>query len=138
MSKTDNYLQHHGILGMKWGIRRQTGPGGTVSETSAASSAKAGRKMEKAEKAQASGDYTKARELKRKAAKTLSNAEIKALNERLQLEQNLSRLNPNALKKGQTAVKAALAVSTTISTAYGLYKSPAGQKIKEVFAKKAG
>lgn len=128
-------LTHYGILGMRWGIRRPVGPDGLVSSTSRKSREKAGRLKEKAAEAEASSDYTRARQLQSKAAKSLSNAEMKSLTERLQLEQNLARLNPSWLKRGENYSKTALAAGTSLASAYALYKSPAGQALKSVIEK---
>lgn len=128
----DDILAHHGILGMRWGVRRKEGPGGTVSETSAASRSKASRLKEKAE---ASTDYSKSRELKTKAAKTLTNAEIKALNERLQLERTLSQLRPDTLNKGMDRAKTVLAIGTTMASIYAVSQTPLGTAIKNAISK---
>lgn len=88
----DYELAHYGIKGMKWGIRRKTNSDGLVIKGSApekeyssdAATAKASR-----EKAQSKG------------VQSLTNDELKALNERMNLEQNYDRLNPAPVKKGR-------------------------------------
>ncbi len=69
-----NELQHVGVLGMKWGIRRR-GP--------------------------AHSDSTQAHTLKKKHVSELSNDEIKKVVSRLQLEKQLSTLNPKTIGAGQ-------------------------------------
>ncbi len=69
----DNKLQHIGVLGMKWGVRR--GP--------------------------ASADHTKARELKKKLVSELSNKDIQAITTRLSLEKQLKSLNTHEVSRGQ-------------------------------------
>ena len=95
-----NYLQHYGILGMKWGVRRSTSD----------------LKRSSNRKKNWSEDARTASELKKKKTKELSNAELKKLNERTRLEQEYSRLNPNIVKKGWKVVAGTAGVmGTTIS-----------------------
>ena len=63
-------LQHHGILGQRWGVRR------TEAQLS-----RANRTSEKE-----SSDYKKVSELKKKPVSSLSNEELRILNNRLQAE----------------------------------------------------
>lgn len=95
-------LYHYGILGMKWGVRR--------SETQL--SRVRGRKKND------SDDYKQASELKKKKISELSNAELRKLNERTQLERQYSQLNPNAVKKGLTYVTATAATLGTLMALY--------------------
>ena len=83
-------LYHFGILGMKWGVRR---------------SGKSGSRTSRIE---GSEDYKKAKTLKRKRLKDMSNKEIEELSKRLQLETNYRRLNPVVKSKGRRFAEAAL------------------------------
>lgn len=69
----EEFLQHYGVLGMKWGVRRN--------RTS-------------------SSDHSRSRELKKKKLHELSDEELRTLNNRLNLEQNYKRLNPSAVDVG--------------------------------------
>lgn len=66
-------LDHSGIKGMKWGVRRKRGPDGRVSK-----------------------DYSTSRKLLNKKVPTLSNEEISKINKRLKLESELSKQDPRA------------------------------------------
>lgn len=79
----DVYLNHFGVKGMHWGQRKPRGP--------------------------ASEDHAQAVQIKGKVKDNggihaLSNDELKTLNERLNLEANYSRLNPEEVSAGQKAV----------------------------------
>ena len=84
-------LYHWGIKGMKWGVRKDR----KVSE-----------------------DAATAKALKKKKLDELSNAELKKLNERKNLEQQYKNLNPGAIKKGLKFVGAAAAVLGTAAALY--------------------
>jgi hypothetical protein len=83
-------LSHHGVKGMKWGVRREKSSSVTVSD--------------KGKKLKTSGGYNhpahpdavRARKIsqvgKKSGLKALSNEELRAFNERLNLEQNAKRL----------------------------------------------
>lgn len=77
-------VSHHGIVGMRWGIRRKRGSDGRV---------------------EASSDHAESRKLLKKPTMTLSNADIKTINKRLNLEQELGRLDPTALGEGKRRVR---------------------------------
>lgn len=98
------YLQHHGILGMKWGVRR----------TEAQLARARGRKKNWSE------DARTASEIRKKSVNKMSNAELKKVNERIRLEQEYSRLNPNTIQKGWKFVAGAAAIA---GTAVGLYNN---------------
>ena len=69
-------LYHHGIKGQKWGFRRFQNEDGTYT-----SEGKRRRREEYSE------DYKEAKELSKKKSSQLSNAELKKLNNRYELEQ---------------------------------------------------
>jgi len=72
----DLILTHYGVKGMKWGVRRKRGSGGTVST-----------------------DHSESRKLLRRKLKTLSNEDIARVNKRLNLEKDMTRLSPLASGK---------------------------------------
>lgn len=86
---TDEFLEHYGIKGMKWGVRRRRGSDGLVEK---------------------SGDVKNAEAAKAKIGKkgntdALSNKELQALVTRMNLEQQFSKLNAGNTKKTNPALK---------------------------------
>lgn len=106
---TNNYsseLYHHGVLGMKWGVRKSDHGNGRSSS------------RRKTKKVKLSEDAKTANALKKKKVGEMSNAELRKLTERQQLEQNYSRLNPSAVKKG---LSVAAGVAAGLGTVTALY-----------------
>jgi len=102
-SNVENVLEHYGKKGMKWGVRKsRSGP-------------------------KVSSDYKQTKPLRSRKTRELTNKQLKKVNERINLEQNYSRLNPTKVKKGLNAAKGVLAVATTATTVYTMYNSPAGK-----------
>jgi hypothetical protein len=101
----EDFLEHYGVKGMKWGVRRE-GPRSSTPK---------------------SEDHTRSRQLKRKPVSSLTNSELKFLNERLNLEQNAARLNPNTVKKGRDTAKEIVATLGVVASVIGIAKSPVGK-----------
>jgi hypothetical protein len=99
-------LQHWGIKGMKWGVRRYQNKDGSLTP--------AGQKRYD----EMSDDAKYAHNTKKKSVEQMSNAELKKLNERTRLEQEYDRLNPGTIKKGWKYVAGTVAV---MGTALALY-----------------
>ncbi|TRO51030.1 hypothetical protein E2P63_05340 [Candidatus Bathyarchaeota archaeon] len=76
-------LTHFGILGMKWGVRRKGGKSGRVE----------------------SADSKTANRLRKKSLSELSNAELKTLTQRMQLEQQYKSLSAPKKSRGQKVVE---------------------------------
>lgn len=121
----DLELFHYGIKGMKWGIRRKDGPGGTVS------SGLKGRKT--ADDTPESADSKRAKSLKGRKVSSLSNQELKDLNKRLDLEQNYSRLTkkPSTVQKGIKYTQTGLTVVGLATAAYKLKDNDLVKAVKK-------
>jgi hypothetical protein len=78
-----NELYHFGVKGMKWGVRK---------DRKRSVSSKRSRSDNK--------DYTESRDLLKKSPNKLSNAELRKINERLNLEQQYSNLTTIQKQKG--------------------------------------
>ena len=96
-----NELYHYGVLGMKWGVRR---------DRSRSGGSRRKRSM--------SDDAREASMIKKKKVSQMSNSELKKLNERSRLEQEYSRLNPSAVRKGWKFVAGAAGIMGTTLAVY--------------------
>lgn len=83
-----NELQHHGILGMRWGVRRRRGPEGRVKS-----------KIESK-----STERMTVETLRQKSIAAMTNQELKALNERLNLERQYKDLTSKDISFGKKIV----------------------------------
>lgn len=104
MQNNNNDLYHWGIKGMKWGIRRYQNKDGSLTS--------AGRKRQKQQMSQ---DAKEAYALKKKKVSELSNAELRKLNDRQNLEKNYKSLNPSKVTKGIAIVGSTAAVLGSIN-----------------------
>ena len=105
MYNYNDELYHWGVKGMKWGVRRYQNKDGTLTAK--------GKK-----RYSMSDDAKTASELKKKKVSELSNSELKKLNERTRLEQEYSKLNPGAIKKGWKFVAASAGIMGTALAVY--------------------
>ena len=105
-----NELYHHGIKGMKWGVRRYQNKDGSLTNV--------GRKHKRNPTKGWSKDAKAARSMKKKGVKGMSNAELKKVNERKRLENEYRNLNPSKIKTGLTYVGAIAGGMGTVATLY--------------------
>ena len=107
--KMDNELYHHGILGMKWGVRRYQNKDGSLTS--------AGKKrIREKDTSNWSEDAKKFNALKKKSANEMSDSELRAYTNRANLEQQYNKLNPSAFKKGMAYAAGAAAAMGTAAT----------------------
>lgn len=120
------FLAHYGVKGMKWGVRKDRRGGVTTT----------GRRRKGSSDTPQSNDSKQAQKLKSKGARALSNKELKALNERLNLEQNYSRMTQQKSKidQGHDYVKSAVGMAKTASEIYNLYQSPMGKAVRGIIS----
>ena len=86
--KIDEELQHYGVLGMKWGVRRPIGPNGLIRNT-----AKKAKKIvdPKSEDSKAVSGLRK-KATKSKNIKNMTDDQIRITTDRVNLENNMKRL----------------------------------------------
>lgn len=103
-----NELYHHGILGMKWGIRRFQNKDGSLTA--------AGKKRVQQDTEEINEDYKKAHTSKN--IKKMSNQELKDVNKRLQMENEYSKLTNNNTAGKKFVSGVLLTAATTIAGKY--------------------
>lgn len=108
--KFDEFLKHYGTSGMKWGVRK-----GKVPKQGPADDAKSAHKS--FVKATVSGPQA------------LSNKELSALNNRLNLEQNYQRLSYNPSKAKQI-LDSVFKTGKQVNDAITFANSPAGMALQ--------
>ena len=96
-----NELKHFGVLGMKWGVRRNRNVSSRFSKNK--NSTKGW-----------SEDAKETGRLKKKKVSQLTNAELQKLNTRMNLENNYRSLNKSNVSKGLAYVATASAMAGTI------------------------
>lgn len=108
--KVNNYLQHFGILGMKWGRRK--------GKTSLSKG-----KLKSVKNSNNHPDHDRKVVLKKKKLHQMSNEELKTLNTRLQLEKTYKELTQAEVSKGRKFVSEILsnAAKQTASTYVSKY-----------------
>ena len=90
-----NYLSHYGVLGMHWGRRK--GGGSLVSI--------AKKSRPKKEQSPGSQDHQVKVYLKKKKIRDMSNAELRVLNERMQLERTYKDLKRQDMSVGKQVAR---------------------------------
>lgn len=113
-------LQHHGILGMKWGVRRYQNKDGT--RTLAGKKRYANKDTPATEPKAESREERKARVIASRSARELyKNAdafdtnELRAQYDRLRLEKDIKNLDPVKVKDGAYYIKKAVDLSASAS-----------------------
>lgn len=108
MEKHEEMLEHHGIKGQKWGVRRYQNKDGSRTA--------AGKKREQSRSEDpAHEDYTKAHS--GKSVKNMSDVELRNRLNRLQMEKQYSQLTSSDTNKGKEFVSKSLKVATGVATA---------------------
>lgn len=117
----DDFLEHFGVKGMRWGVRRNRsqGPASSDARNAAQVRAKIG---------QNGGTHS------------LTNKELQDFITRANLEQQYGRLTQQdpKLVKGHNFIKSAIGLGQTANNVYNLYNSPLSKELRKLLEQKRG
>ena len=144
MIPSNEVLQHHGVKGMHWGVRKNDSGS---SATPVVSRAKPGKLVKTSGGANhpAHEDALRLAEARQKAKKSsvdsLSNKELQDLVLRMNLEQQYSKLvtsDPRSVSAGKKYLDQVLAAGKTANQVHSFLNSPAGKIAKAALKAKLG
>ena len=104
----NNELYHYGVLGMKWGVRKDRGGG--VSKTGR-------RRKSVKERPPAHEDYKKAHS--KKSVREMSDEELRSRINRLDMERRYKDLKPDTKNRGKRYINSIIKTGTTVATITG-------------------
>lgn len=116
MSTLDDYLEHFGVKGMKWGVRRSGRGRSARGETD-----------EGGQRRKPSSDSKKTSALTTRAPDQLTTKQLQAVNKRLELERNYSRLNPTKGEILRGKLMGLLGALETANRTYNAINGPIGK-----------
>jgi hypothetical protein len=114
VTSVKDFIEHHGTKGMRWGVRTKSGGGSVVRKLSA--------------------DHKKIAALKGKKVSELSDKQLREVIGRMNMERQMSGLNPSKIKQGHNGVKAAIAAVGTVNAIFLIAASPVGKKVGKAIA----
>lgn len=103
----DNELTHYGVVGMKWGIRRFRSKKSINGKTRKSKGARVGNNESAHE------DYKKAHT--KKDIKSMSDTELRARLNRIQMEKQYSKLSDREINQGKVFIEKGISTVTTIA-----------------------
>ncbi|ALY08694.1 hypothetical protein FDH65_gp07 [Arthrobacter phage Circum] len=109
-------LAHYGVPGMKWGRRKAS-----------SSEYKSSRSVRRTPE---SADHKRSREIGKKKVSQMSNAELREITTRMQLEKQFKDLNAPTVKKGKSAIDKVLESSEKANKLVKAYNSPVGKFVR--------
>ena len=96
----DNELYHHGVKGMKWGVRKTP-----VRSSSVATRKRKSNALSLFKKTTRNASVAKSSQSQTKSVKDMSDDELRRKIERVRLEQQYQQLNPPTVSRGQKIAK---------------------------------
>ena len=109
--KMNDELYHFGVKGMKWGVRRKR------NNSTPNTRKHINIKTQKKEPVEIHDDYKNAHS--KKSVVSMSDAELRARINRIQMEEQYAKLAPTGIRRGQTYTQNLLKTAGTIATATG-------------------
>jgi hypothetical protein len=126
----DDILEHYGIKGMRWGVRR------TEAQLARARGEKKSGKLTKTPKNMQSKDAATVKKAKAKITKegdtsALSNDELRAVVQRMNLEAQYKNMGKSQQKNGKSAIKEMKQTQHKMNEVMKFINSPAGKAVSE-------